>query len=100
MKLPKELREKKELIGSGKSKSCSVVDCKATAIRSLSENKYGKYVEKANLTVEENRRNKIFLCKKHYKEVKKLKKSEEKFYQKKGFLDDSHGRSQGKWDAY
>jgi len=90
MKLPKEIREKKELGGAGsKKRKCSVVGCGRDAIRSLSENKWSKYVEKTKLKIQENRLHKIFLCKKHYKEAKKVRKSEEKLYQKKGFLDDS-----------
>lgn len=99
MKLPKELREKKDLVGSkNKSKICSVKECGKSAIRSLSENKWSSYAEKADLKVNENKSHKIYLCKVHYKEVNKLRKAEEKVYQKKGFLDDSYGSKKGKWD--
>ena len=98
MKLPKELREKVSLKGSSnKSKKCSVRGCGTEAIRSLSENKFGKYVERAKLKIEENRLNKIYLCKAHYREVNKLRKSEEKIFQKKGFLDNSHASRKGKY---
>ena len=98
MKLPKELREKSELGGgASKKKTCSVQVCGKPAIRSLSENSWGKYVEKAKLKVEENRQHKLFLCKEHYKEVNKVRKSEEKLYQKKGFLDDSRSSKKGKY---
>lgn len=90
MKLPKELREKQELkTASNSSKRCSVVDCKREAVRSLSENKWKDYVEHANLTFKENRLKKIYLCKKHYKEAKKVRQKEEKQFQKKGFLNDA-----------
>ncbi len=89
MKLPKELREKKELSTTEKNKTCSVHDCKKTAIRSFSENSYAKYVEKAGLKIVENKRKKIYLCKEHYNKVKKVRKAQEKLYQKKGFLEDS-----------
>ncbi|MBN1802956.1 MAG: hypothetical protein JW891_15715 [Candidatus Lokiarchaeota archaeon] len=96
MKLPKEMREKKE-IGVSKSKSCSVVECKQPAIRSLSENKWNKYLEKAKLNIEENKQHKVFLCKSHYKEANKVRKSEEKLYQKKGFLDDLKAGKKGQY---
>lgn len=103
MKLPKELREKKDLGGkASKGKICSVNECNELAIRSLSENKWNKYVEKTKLKIEEeSKRNKIYLCKAHYKEVNKIRKSEEKIYQKKGFLDNanSQGSKKGKWEG-
>ena len=70
MKLPKELREKKDLAGAAnKGKTCSVIDCSESAIRSLSENTWNKYIEKTGLKIEENKQHKIFLCKAHYKEA-------------------------------
>jgi len=100
LKLPKELREKGELSATAsKGKNCSVKDCVELAIRSLSENKWKTYVEKANLKIIENRQHKIYLCKKHYKDANKYRKSQEKVYQKKGFLDNSASLSKGKrWD--
>ena len=99
MKLPKELKEKRDLSGTAsKAKICSVNECGETAIRSLSENKWSQYVEKAKLKVDENKKHKIYLCKAHYKEVNKLRKSEEKIYQQKGFLDNSSASKKGKWD--
>lgn len=99
MKLPKELREKTELKGAeSKNKKCSVKECSEQAIRSLNEKKWGKYVEKADLKIIESKNRKIYLCKAHYKEVKKVRKSEEKLYTKKGFLDDSYGSKKGRWD--
>lgn len=92
MKLPKELREKKELGGAAsKGKECSVRDCSELAIHSLSENKWNKYIEKTGLKIEENRQHKIFLCKVHYKEGNKVRKSQEKIFAKKGFLDNFSG---------
>ncbi|MHA1391182.1 MAG: hypothetical protein ACTSSC_02955 [Promethearchaeota archaeon] len=100
MKLPKELREKSDLSATAsKTKNCSVKDCKEIAIRSLSENKWKPYVEKAQLKYLENKQHKIYLCKLHYKDANKLRKSQEKKYQKKGFLEDSVGSAKGKrWD--
>ena len=96
MKLPKELREKRDLVGStSKAKLCSVKECGEPAIRSLSENKWSKYVEKAKLKVNENKNRKIYLCKAHYKDANKVRKSEEKLYQKKGFLEDT---KKGSWE--
>ena len=81
MKLPKELREKGELSGTmSKGKKCSVKDCNELAIRSLSENKWANYIEKAKLKTNESRNRKVYLCKAHYKEVNKFRKSEEKLY--------------------
>jgi hypothetical protein len=90
MKLPKELREKKDL-GSAttKERSCSITKCNEIAIRSLSENKWKSFVEKADLKYIENKQHKIYLCKNHYKESNKYRKTQEKLYQKKGFLDNS-----------
>ena len=99
MKLPKELREKEDLKGdSSKNKQCSIKGCNEVAIRSLSENKWKKYVDKADLNYIENRQHKIYLCKHHYRDANKYRKSQEKFYLKKGFLDDDV--SQGKVKRY
>lgn len=99
MKLPKELREKVDLKGaSSKNRQCSIKGCSEDAIRSLSENKWKKYVDNADLKYIENRQHKIYLCKNHYKDVNKYRKSQEKFYVKKGFLDDDV--SQGKIKKY
>jgi len=97
MKLPKELREKKDL-GSAttKERSCSINNCNEIAIRSLSENKWKSFVEKADLKYIENKQHKIYLCKNHYKESNKYRKTQEKLYQKKGFLDDSASRAKVK----
>jgi len=97
MKLPKELREKNELGGANKGKKCSVSDCSEPAIRSLSENKWNSYIEKTGLKIEESKQHKIFLCKIHYKDVNKLRKSQEKLYQKKGFLDNKSVARKGQY---
>lgn len=90
MKLPKELREKRELSAqTTKGKQCSIIGCNELAVRSLAESKWKSYVDKADLKYYENKQKKIFLCKNHYKEANKLRKSQEKLYQKKGFLEDS-----------
>ena len=99
MKLPKELREKRDLSGpASKARKCSVRECGETAIRSLSEKKWSKVCEKAGLKLDENRLHKIFFCKKHYKVANKLRKSDEKLIQKKGFLEDSATIKKGRWD--
>ena len=100
MKLPKELREKGELSNiASKEKKCSVKSCGSVAIRSLSENKWKTYVDKANLKVVENKQHKIYLCKVHYKDANKFRKAQEKQYQKKGFLEDSQAAGKIKrWD--
>ena len=60
MKLPKELRENKDLGSKDrKGKICSVKECNEVAIRSLSENKWNKFIEKAKLKINENKRHKI-----------------------------------------
>ncbi|MHA1274938.1 MAG: hypothetical protein ACTSVV_04430 [Promethearchaeota archaeon] len=98
MKLPKELREKSELIGAGsKQRKCSVNGCNEIAIRSLSENKWKKFTDKTGLKIKENKQHRIFLCKAHYKQVNKVRKHEEKLYMKKGFLDDSRLSKKGKY---
>ena len=90
MKLPKELHEKQELkIGGDVHRTCTIVGCRKTAIQSLSEKKWKDYLDKAKIKYVENRKKKIYICKDHYKEVKKIKHREEKYYQKKGFLDNS-----------
>jgi hypothetical protein len=97
LKLPKELREKRELnTTTGKEKKCSIKGCSEIAIRSLSENKWKDYVEKANLKYIENKKHKIYLCKNHYKDANKFRRSQEKMYQKKGFLEDSEKISPGR----
>ncbi len=102
MKLPKELRKNKDIGGKdSKGKICSVKECNEVAIRSLSENKWNKYIEKAKLKIDENKRHNIYLCKVHYKEANKIRKSEEKLYgQQKGFLQDSKAMKKGSWDSY
>ena len=98
MKLPKELREKINLKGAGsKKKQCSVRGCFEIAVRSLSENKFGRYAERAKLKLDENRLHKILLCKGHYNSVNKERKASEKLTQKKGFLDDARSMKKGKY---
>lgn len=90
LKLPKELHDKKELgSAAGKNKVCSIGGCKNTAVRSLSENNWKDYTEKAKLKIIENRAKKIYLCKEHYKEAKKEKQKDDKYSQKKGYLDNT-----------
>ncbi|MFX1316544.1 MAG: hypothetical protein ACFE9T_11820 [Promethearchaeota archaeon] len=98
MKVPKELRDKNDLIKVGKTKRCSVIGCSENAIRSLSENAWKTYIEKANLKYQENRLKKIYLCKAHYNQTNKFRKSQEKRYQKKGFLENSNASKRGIWE--
>jgi hypothetical protein len=100
VKLPKELREKGDLSATAnKGKNCSIKSCGDLAIRSLSENSWKSYVEKADLKYYDNKQHKIYLCKTHYKEINKYRKSQEKLYQKKGFLENSTTVSRSKnWD--
>ncbi|MFX1503551.1 MAG: hypothetical protein ACFFDH_21495 [Promethearchaeota archaeon] len=98
MKLPKELKDKGELGGSAKNKQCSINECDEVAIRSLSENAWENYVKNSGLKYNKNPRHKIYLCKDHYNQSNKYKKSQEKIFQKKGFLDNSIAVKKGKWD--
>ncbi len=98
MKLPKELRDKRDIEGVGKKKKCSVIECSENAIRSLSENAWKKYIEKAGLKLKETPSSRLYLCKAHYSQSNKVKKSQEKIFQKKGFLDNSSSSKKGKWE--
>ena len=98
MKLPKELRDRKDLGDLVKSKNCSIKGCSEIAIRSLSENSWEKYLEKTGLKFNKNSHHKIYLCKTHYSQANKYRKSQEKIFQKKGFLDNSVAIKKGKWD--
>lgn len=98
MKLPKELRDKRDMGGTTKTRKCSVVDCNENAIRSLSENAWKKYVENAGLKLKNSSNRKIYLCKPHYSRFNKFRKIQEKNFQKKGFLDDSASLKKGKWE--
>jgi len=98
MKLPKELKDKSDLGGSAKNKDCSIQGCGEVAIRSLSENAWKKYVENSGLKYNKNSRHKIYLCKIHYNQSNKYRKSQDKIFQKKGFLDNSMAVRKGKWD--
>ena len=98
MKLPKELKDKSDLGGSVKKRQCSIKDCSKDAIRSLSENAWKKYVENVGLKIKENSLHKIYLCKAHYNQSNKYRKSQEKIFQKKGFLDNSNSMKKGRWE--
>jgi hypothetical protein len=99
MKLPKELRDKRDIGGTAKSKKCSVDGCSENAIRSLSKNAWKKYIEKAGLKLKDSATRRLYLCKPHYSQSNKVKKSQEKSFQKKGFLDDSTSSiKKGKWE--
>ncbi len=98
MKLPKELRDKRDLGGTAKTRRCSVKGCSLNAIRSLSENAWKKYIERAGLKFKENSARRLYLCKEHYYQSNKVRKSQEKIFQKKGFLDNSSSSKKGKWE--
>ncbi|MHA2009372.1 MAG: hypothetical protein ACXABO_20110 [Promethearchaeota archaeon] len=98
MKLPKELRDRKDLVRSTKSRECSVIGCEDVAIRSLSENTWKKYIEKTGLKYKENSARRIYFCKVHYNQANKFRKTQEKAFQKKGFLDNSTSRKKGQWE--
>jgi len=99
MKLPKDIRDKREMGATSKKRKCSVKDCQENAIRSLSENAWKKYIEKAGLKLKDSTNRRIFLCKPHYSQSNKFRKSLEKNFQKKGFLDNSASSlKKGKWE--
>ncbi len=98
MKIPKELRDKGDIGRTAKKRKCSVKDCNENAIRSLSENAWKKYVEKAGLKLKDSSSRKIYLCKPHYSQSNKFRKMQEKSFQKKGFLDNSASLKKGKWE--
>lgn len=98
MKLPKELRDKREMGGNTKTRKCSVKTCNENAIRSLSENTWEKYIEKAGLKLKNSSNRRIYLCKAHYSQSNKFRKSQEKNLQKKGFLDNTTAIKKGKWE--
>ncbi len=91
MKIPKELRYKSNL-GSetAKKRECSIRECSESAVRSLSENSWKKYIEKAGMKFKASSNHKIYLCKQHYNQTNKFRKTQEKLFQKKGFLDNQH----------
>lgn len=98
MKLPKEIRDKRDIEGTAKKRKCSVLDCNENAIRALSENAWKKYVEKAGLKLKNSANRKIYLCKPHFSQSNKFRKIQEKNFQKKGFLDNSVSIKKGKWE--
>ncbi|KPK32397.1 MAG: hypothetical protein AMS24_04340 [Chlamydiae bacterium SM23_39] len=98
MKLPKEIRDKKDLVRSAKTRKCSIINCKENAIRSLSENAWKIYIEKAGLKYKENSNHRVYLCKAHYNKSNKFRKAQEKVFQKKGFLDNTLTMKKGKWE--
>ena len=73
-----------------KGVKCSV--CGKEAARSLSAEK----VKASGLSVH-GAEKRAYLCKEHYKEINKIRKSDEKLIQKKGFLDDSRASKKGKY---
>ncbi len=98
MKLPKEIKDKRDLTRLSKNRKCSIKGCEENAIRSLSENSWKNYIEKAGLKFNSNSFHKVYLCKPHYNQSNKYKKSQEKIFQKKGFLDNSTAAKKGNWE--
>ncbi|MFW9824267.1 MAG: hypothetical protein ACFFE4_15095 [Candidatus Thorarchaeota archaeon] len=98
MKLPKELRDKRDIGGTAKNRICSIISCSEDAIRSLSENAWKKYIEKAGLKLKESSTRRLYLCKPHYNQTNKARKSQEKIFQKKGFLENENARKRGIWE--
>lgn len=98
MKLPKEIKDKMDLPRSAKNRICSIQGCRENVVRSLSENSWKKFIEKAGLKFKTNAFHKIYLCKAHYNLANKYRKSQEKIFQKKGFLDNSALAKKGKWE--
>ena len=98
MKLPKGIRDKKDIGGTTKTRKCSVEECSENAIRSLSENAWKKYIEKSGLKLKDSAVRRYYLCKTHYNQSNKVRKSQEKIFQKKGFLDNSSSSKKGKWE--
>ena len=98
MKIPKGLRDKRDIGGTAKTRKCSVSECSENAIRSLSENTWKKYIEKAGLKLKDEPARRLFLCKPHYNQSNKVRKSQEKIFQKKGFLDNKSSSKKGKWE--
>jgi hypothetical protein len=59
-----------------KERKCSIKNCENNAIRSLSPI-YSKILIKAGFSLNEES-NRLYLCKEHYKELKKLKSKEDR----------------------
>ena len=98
MKIPKGLRDKRDLGGTAKTRKCSVSECSENAIRSLSENTWKKYIEKEGLKLKDDSARRLYLCQAHYNQSNKVRKSQEKIFQKKGFLDNKSSVKKGKWE--
>ena len=99
MKLPKELRDKRDIGGTVKKRKCSVKGCSENVIRSLSENAWKKYIEKSGLKLKDSPTRRLYLCKAHYNQSNKVRKSQEKIFQKKGFLDNKSSTKKGKYES-
>jgi len=64
-------------LSHSKGKVCSIENCENEAVRSLSIEKAGEALSSAGLSYKTSRRNRIHLCKEHYKKIKKhLKKAQ------------------------
>lgn len=65
---------------------------------SLSRDAWKIYIEKTGLKLKDSSNRRIYLCKAHYSQSNKFRKSQEKNFQKKGFLDNSASLKKGKWE--
>ena len=61
-----------------KGKVCSAENCEHEAVRSLSVAKAGEALSSAGINYKVSRRNRIHLCKEHYKKIKKYLKKAKK----------------------
>lgn len=96
VKLPKDMQQGKKGVPTGKiDKNCVIIGCDEMAIRSLSKQKWEPYVDKAKFKVVESKKHNLFLCKEHYKVVKKLRKSDEKATKKNVFTEGDQFRGTG-----
>ena len=96
VKLPKEMQQGKKGVPAGKiDKKCMVQDCHEMAIRSLSKQKWEPYIDKAKLKIVESKKRNLFLCKAHYKEANKIRKSEKKATKKNVFTEGDQFRGAG-----
>lgn len=90
LKLPKELQQNKKGYGPSRiNRKCSVEECGEIAIRSLSKQKWEPYAERANLKLKKSKGRNFYLCRVHYKDVNKYRKSAEKLTKKNVFTENS-----------
>ncbi|TFG12894.1 hypothetical protein EU537_07970 [Candidatus Thorarchaeota archaeon] len=59
---------------AGSKKTCSITGCDKPSKRSFSAPRINPSVNKVGLTVEDSRQRKTYLCREHWKQVKKAYK--------------------------